>query len=528
MFKKLLAFELIVVAVFAFGVESVDAQQHGRWFGTIDSASVKTGGISMEVNMHGDTWRAWYTNGTNVFVGLPLGAAGTYLKSNGAAAAPTFATPGGAPGGSDTEIQYNNGGAFDGVNFFYYDDTNLEIADDSVLAWGTDADWKVNYQETVANQLIWATTNTAATATTDPMFQILVGTTPTADQQVFGVAKGTQGSNTDLFTLDEDGDGTFAGTMEAATITEGGVAVHNNDEMDASSELAAIIDDETGTGNIVFSDSPTFTTTITFPADVVGDADINWGAGAGQVDAGDLPDFGTLTATSGNILVSDGTDFEGVAMSGDITIAAGGATAIGDDKVTEADLKVTGGAAVDEDILTYETTTGDFEWHTPGELGLQAATSKPLPLLGFAVSAGTDDAIDVYIPKSEPKYLWYCNSSNSSGSDNLVDTVTLTYFCPADLDSVVFDVETSSTDTSVTGVRVIFQSLDEFGDATPTSLYNRDSDASSVVDTWKNVVLHGDSLSAVSAGEWLRVDVVTRADDGGYGNWSLIRPYATY
>lgn len=40
--------------------------------------------------------------------------------------------------------------------------------------------------------------------------------------------------------------------------------------------------------------------------------------------------FGTAkTATSGYVLVGDGTDFEAVAMSGDVTIASGGATTIG-------------------------------------------------------------------------------------------------------------------------------------------------------------------------------------------------------
>jgi hypothetical protein len=58
---------------------------------------------------------------------------------------------------------------------------------------------------------------------------------------------------------------TSSGTVEGATITEGGVAVHNNDEMDASSELAAIIDDETGTGVIVFGTSPQFTTSVEIP-----------------------------------------------------------------------------------------------------------------------------------------------------------------------------------------------------------------------------------------------------------------------
>jgi len=52
---------------------------------------------------------------------------------------------------------------------------------------------------------------------------------------------------------------TGAGTINAVTLTEGGIAVLNNDEMDASSELLAIFDDETGTGYIVFSNNPTFT-----------------------------------------------------------------------------------------------------------------------------------------------------------------------------------------------------------------------------------------------------------------------------
>jgi len=46
------------------------------------------------------------------------------------------------------------------------------------------------------------------------MFEILVGTTPTANQEVFGVAKGTQASNTPLFTIDEDGD-TYIGNRFA-------------------------------------------------------------------------------------------------------------------------------------------------------------------------------------------------------------------------------------------------------------------------------------------------------------------------
>jgi len=39
-------------------------------------------------------WKVFYTNGTGVLTALTLGADGTYLKSNGAAVAPTWVAPG--------------------------------------------------------------------------------------------------------------------------------------------------------------------------------------------------------------------------------------------------------------------------------------------------------------------------------------------------------------------------------------------------------------------------------------------------
>ena len=63
----------------------------------------------------------------------------------------------------------------------------------------------------------------------------------------------------------------FSGAFNATAITEGTIAVLNNDEIDASSELLAIMDDETGTGVLVFGTSPTFTTSIVSPL-VIGGA----------------------------------------------------------------------------------------------------------------------------------------------------------------------------------------------------------------------------------------------------------------
>ncbi|KKL05116.1 hypothetical protein LCGC14_2609250, partial [marine sediment metagenome] len=117
------------------------------------------------------------------------------------------------PAGSDTQMQYNNDGSFGAITTIIWDDTNLEFANDQAAAFGTEADWTVNFDDSEDDQLLWLTAATTAGAITDPLYEIIVGASPTADQQVFGVAKGTQVSNTALFTVDEDGDGIFAGTL---------------------------------------------------------------------------------------------------------------------------------------------------------------------------------------------------------------------------------------------------------------------------------------------------------------------------
>ena len=94
--------------------------------------------------------------------------------------------------------------------------------------------------------------------------------------------------------------------------------------------------------------------------------------GGNITTAGDLylngDDLFMGTNTDTYILVADGTNFNPVAMSGDVTITNTGATAIGDNKIVEADLKAVDSAS-DEECLTYEVTTGDFEWQACGSGG---------------------------------------------------------------------------------------------------------------------------------------------------------------
>jgi hypothetical protein len=53
----------------------------------------------------------------------------------------------GTPGGADTQIQYNNDGAFAGIAVFVWDDTDLKIADDTKLHFGTNTDGYIEYDE---------------------------------------------------------------------------------------------------------------------------------------------------------------------------------------------------------------------------------------------------------------------------------------------------------------------------------------------------------------------------------------------
>lgn len=117
---------------------------------------------------------------------------------------------------------------------------DIEIVDDMDLVFGTDADWKVQYDEGVDDQLLFITAGTGCTATDDPMFEILVGATPTADQQVFGIGKGAQASNTALFTVDEDGDAAITGTTTLSGALSAGYEAVTTSSADPGVGVASV------------------------------------------------------------------------------------------------------------------------------------------------------------------------------------------------------------------------------------------------------------------------------------------------
>jgi len=123
------------------------------------------------------------------------------------------------------------------------------------------------------------------------------------------------------------------------------------------------------------------------------------GGGAGAAELNDLSDVGDTTATDGNVLRADGNSWESAQLDlddiadgssyervdagelaagvykdattgvkgiasfvSDFFSVASGAVSIVNNAITEALLKCVN-SAVDEYALTYEATTGDFEWH---------------------------------------------------------------------------------------------------------------------------------------------------------------------
>lgn len=538
MFKKILIAGLVLVGVCAFGVEDSYAQI-GRAYGQLDSTNIKDGSLSMSADLNAfssanilgkvsdETGSGVLVFGTSpVFttsVQIPAATDVTvdatgeiaidtdvdgdyfdqgllvYYNATVKMYVPAFSTigtpadndvlsydaandkwvieaqtTGTTPGGSTTQIQYNNAGAFGGIAGFTWDATNIVVADDINFAFGTAADWLIQYDEGVDDQLLFITANTAAIATTDPMFEILVGATPTADQQVFGVAKGTQASNTAIFTLDEDGDGVFTGVLSS-------------------------------------SNSPT------------------WDAAADTIAAWDNLGYPKATASAFGIASFSTDNF--TVTAGDVTVKSGGINSdeIAAQTIVKADIDTTSSFT----FLTafkVNSSVADSAFVTKKYVdGFAGKTSKLLiPIGGLAVSVGTDDALDIYFPLSELYYPWYCKTENSSGSNDLYDTLTVCFFAPADLDSLVFDIETKSTVTTTSSIALEIYSASTFGDATPTSLYSRAAVSSAVADTWIAVSLSGDSLAAVSVGEFVIVQVIGRVDNGQYANFSIIRPYATF
>ena len=246
--------------------------------------------------------------------------------------------------------------------------------------------------------------------------------------------------------LDLDGTtntGVFTSSTSLATINfssialqESGIAVLNNDEIDASSELLAIMDDETGTGLLAFATSPTFTTSVILGAagvSITDDGDgaltfLGIGDGVGDNDENLIFNF---EDTANTIALSTGT---GVTVVDFGTIAIDAASLTLDTALDiSGDTNLTAGRSL---TLTDDDVLADAELYTDTKC------------VWIENPTAADDFKSVYFFKTAATItsLW-CESDQTTTMMGQIDDDT-----PADIDSV--DMTCDSTppeDTSLDG-----------------------------------------------------------------------------
>jgi hypothetical protein len=113
------------------------------------------------------------------------GDAGQFLKTDGSGVLSWDAAGGGSPGGSDTQVQFNDGGSFGGDADFTWDKTN------NVLTLGTDARLR---RRGAANFAFGAADAAAPVAQTLSVQSVVAGTTNTAGANL--TITGSQGTGT--------------------------------------------------------------------------------------------------------------------------------------------------------------------------------------------------------------------------------------------------------------------------------------------------------------------------------------------
>ena len=222
---------------------------------------------------------------------------------------------------------------------------DIEIGDDFDLVLGADADINIQYDEAVDDQCLFVTTTTGATATTDPLFEFLVPASPTADQQVFGVAKGTQASNTALLTLDEDGDLAINGTF-ALGASDGDLLDNITDDV-----LRYASNDSDTT--IMITGFEAKEARLTLYADEDDDATDGWEIAASTSATMTIGCDQSVAGTMVDVLTIAGADGD-ITTTGDIEIVDDMDLVLG----TNADIKIQYDEAVDNQCLFVTTTTG--------------------------------------------------------------------------------------------------------------------------------------------------------------------------
>ena len=244
---------------------------------------------------------------------------------------------------------------------------------------------------------------------------------------------------------------------ELNTIVADQTLTHNG-LIDTSAEIAAIVGDETGSGALVFATSPTLVT-----------------------PALGTPASGVMTNVTG--IVSAGI-VDGTIAEADIAGDAITEGKIADAAIQEEHLKAVN-SPTDEYVLTYESTTGDFEW--------QAAAAASLPVVDTSeLIEGSADATkllrfenDTHIPTSttvvvtapsadlDLEEVVISDPSAVTGADAVTNIMSLTQ---SEYDAITPDAST---------VYIITDAKQEFSITIPLTAIGGDVAAGTDLNFWE-------------------------------------------
>lgn len=314
------------------------------------------------------------------------------------------------------------------------------------------------YNQTHSGDVTGATTLAIANdvvAFTDIAYSITLAGNP-----ALGASESYFGANGIIF------EGSTANTSETLLTVTNPTADRTITFPDASITVAGLTSAMTGTfdGN-------------NFGGGAIGTNEMLYGSSAGVL--------GEIAAgTSAQLLQANGSGVPGfVTMSGDATIAAGGALTIASDAIEESMLKAVDTAA-DEECLTYETTTGDFEWQDCGSGG-------------GGTGAGTATTTDINGGDGTSETITYSNNDFYVGGSS--STTAEFNFDPETSKFAIASTTATAANLSMEGVSILdsvsgtltLDNIDALGSTAEATI-------EAAIDTLSNLV----TVGTISAGTW--------------------------